>query len=223
MTAEPSLRDRAAGAALPAPRGPVSAAVLEALRRDRPGAVFDLAAVGSADPLDEDLQLALQVCYELHYQSFAGVDPEWEWDPELLRLRAAMERLFLATLRGEVAGGGSCTDVDAVLDELLVEPVDGAGVSDHLRDRGSWPQMREYFVHRSIYHLKEADPHAWVIPRLRGTAKAALVAVEYEEFGGAAATGVCTRSCSPTSLPPPTCPRTTCTIWTTCPPWRWRR
>ncbi|SUA46559.1 Uncharacterised protein [Nocardia africana] len=43
--------------------------------------------------------------------------------------------------------------------------------------------MCEYFAHRSIYHHKEADPYAWVIPRLRGQAKAALVAVEYDEFG----------------------------------------
>jgi pyrroloquinoline quinone (PQQ) biosynthesis protein C len=62
--------------------------------------------------------------------------------------------------------------------------VDAGGVADHLRDRGTWPQMREYLAHRSIYHLKEADPHAWVIPRLRGRAKAALVAVEFDEFGG---------------------------------------
>ena len=27
------------------------------------------------------------------------------------------------------------------------------------------------------------DPHAWVIPRLRGRAKAAMVAVEFDEFG----------------------------------------
>jgi hypothetical protein len=38
-------------------------------------------------------------------------------------------------------------------------------------------------VHRSLYHLKEADPHAFVIPRLSGTAKAAFVAVEYDEYG----------------------------------------
>src|SRR5690606_38978376 len=36
----------------------------------------------------------------------------------------------------------------------------------------------------SIYHHKEADPYAWVIPRLRGQAKASLVAVEFDEFGG---------------------------------------
>lgn len=35
-----------------------------------------------------------------------------------------------------------------------------------------------------LYHLKEADPHAWVLPRLTGRAKAAMVAVEFDEFGG---------------------------------------
>lgn len=30
---------------------------------------------------------------------------------------------------------------------------------------------------------READPHAWVVPRLRGRAKAAMVAVEFDEFG----------------------------------------
>jgi hypothetical protein len=44
--------------------------------------------------------------------------------------------------------------------------------------------MREFFAHRSLYHLKEADPHAWAIPRLTGPAKAALVAVEFDEYGG---------------------------------------
>ena len=44
-------------------------------------------------------------------------------------------------------------------------------------------QLREYVAHRSIYHLKEADPQAWVIPRLDGQAKASLVTVEHDEFG----------------------------------------
>lgn len=43
--------------------------------------------------------------------------------------------------------------------------------------------MREYAALRSLYHLKEADPHAWVIPRLTGRAKAAMAAIEYDEFG----------------------------------------
>lgn len=43
--------------------------------------------------------------------------------------------------------------------------------------------MREYFVHRSLYHLKEADPYAFAIPRLIGQAKASFVAVEFDEYG----------------------------------------
>jgi hypothetical protein len=69
------------------------------------------------------------------------------------------------------------------MDALSVEPAKGWGPSYFLRDRGSWEQMREYFVHRSVYHLKEGDPHAWAIPRLTGQAKASFVAVEFDEFG----------------------------------------
>lgn len=50
--------------------------------------------------------------------------------------------------------------------------------------------MREYGALRSLYHLKEADPHAWVIPRLRGRAKAAMVAIEFDEFGAGRAENI---------------------------------
>lgn len=169
------------GPDLPRPRGPLSAKVIDILcGAPRPGR-FDLAAADHADPYGDDLTLALHVCYELHYHGFASVDPGWEWQPDLLRLRARMERSFSAALRSDVEGGD---DVPAALGSLLVEPLHGNGVSHHLRKDGSWSQLREFFVHRSIYHLKEADPHAWVIPRLRGQAKASVVAVEFDEYGG---------------------------------------
>ncbi|MET9001472.1 iron-containing redox enzyme family protein [Amycolatopsis sp. NPDC004169] len=171
----------ARAATLPAARGPLSESVLGILLRAHPRADLDFDGLADADPLGDDLQLALHLCYELHYQGLPGVSPDWEWDPELLRLRGALEARFLAALHENVAGGD---DVTAELDALLVEPIDGEGVSHHLRDHGDWTQVREYFTHRSIYHHKEADPHAWVIPRLRGRAKAALVAVEFDEFGG---------------------------------------
>ncbi|MBA9005579.1 iron-containing redox enzyme family protein [Thermomonospora cellulosilytica] len=179
MTADTALPVDA-GCALPEPRGPVSEAVVSALR-SVPGTVDLPAGTGDADPLGEDLQLALYTAYELHYQGFREVDPRWEWEPGLLRLRAAMEEAFLAELRARVPGGD---DVDDVLADLLVEPVDGRGVSHFLRDEGRWWHLREYLVHRSIYHHKEADPHALLIPRLRGQAKASLVAVEFDEYGG---------------------------------------
>jgi hypothetical protein len=51
-------------------------------------------------------------------------------------------------------------------------------------------QLREYAAVRSLYHLKEADPHLWVVPRLRGRAKAAMVAIEFDEFGAGRAEDV---------------------------------
>lgn len=162
---------------LPSPRGPLSDIVITALRGE-PGRPIPFAA---GDPYGEDLTVALHTLYELHYRGFDGVDPAWEWDPELLRLRARVEAAFLGALRSDVEGGD---DLDRELEALLIEHVPGNGVSHHLRDNGNWDQMREYFAHRSVYHHKEADPHAWVIPRLHGKAKAALVAVEFDEFGG---------------------------------------
>ncbi|MFC5750597.1 iron-containing redox enzyme family protein [Actinomadura rugatobispora] len=174
----------AAGPALPEPRGQVSEAIVTMLARSpSPSWTFTgpLAAARGADPFGDDLHLALHVCYELHYQGFEDVDPAWEWDPSLLELRGGLERTFVTALRDGTPGGG---DVDAVLDDLLTEPADAGAVPRQLRRSGEWWQLREYLVHRSIYHLKEADPHAWVLPRLRGRAKAALVAVEFDEFGG---------------------------------------
>lgn len=167
--------------ALPTPRGPLSAAVVDALGQPPPGPVLPLLQARTAEPFGDDLALALHTCYELHYRGFRDSSPEWEWEPGLLGFRRELERTFLDALRA--ATGGS-DDVSGVLDDLLVEPVPGNGVSHFLRDEGEWWQLCEYFAHRSIYHLKEADPHAWVIPRLQGRAKAALVAVEFDEFGG---------------------------------------
>ncbi|MBP2471711.1 hypothetical protein JOF53_000583 [Crossiella equi] len=165
--------------ALPHARGELSEALITALRTAPGTAAFP--HPGAASPFGADLQMALYSCYELHYQGFAGVDPDWEWDPALLTFRAGLEQLFLGALREQVEGG---SDVESTVDELLAEPQRGTGVTHFLRDSGQWWQLREYFVHRSLYHLKEADPHAWVLPRLRGKAKAALVAVEFDEFGG---------------------------------------
>lgn len=164
---------------LPAPRGPLSDAVIDALRT---GADHPAPAVGDADPFGDDLQLALYILYELHYQGFEGVDDEHEWSPGLLVLRRSLEEPFLAALR---AGAGTHGDVESALSGLLVEPIgdDGHSVSHFLQDHGELWQLREYAALRSLYHLKEADPHAWVIPRLYGRAKAAMVAVEFDEFG----------------------------------------
>ncbi|HEY1839171.1 MAG TPA: iron-containing redox enzyme family protein [Mycobacterium sp.] len=141
------------------------------------------ASVSDSDPYGLDLQLALYMCYELHYRGFAGVDPTWEWNAGLLHLRGQLERAFLAGVRRDVGTIESGRTAQAEMDDLSIESGDGSGPSYWLRDNGSWQQMREYFVHRSLYHLKEGDPHAWAIPRLHGQAKASFVAVEFDEYG----------------------------------------
>jgi hypothetical protein len=177
MTIADPVRPTAEQGALPAARGPVSAAVLDALRTGRAPA-----AATPGEPCGEDAQLALYCLYELHYRGFAGVDPELEWDPALLTVRRDLERAFLEFLRAGVSPGD---DVEAELAGLLTEPTDadGTGVSHHLLRAGEPWHLREYLVHRSIYHLKEADPQAWVIPRLPAAAKAGLVTVEHDEYG----------------------------------------
>ncbi|MER8001237.1 iron-containing redox enzyme family protein [Streptomyces sp. NPDC095613] len=173
---------------LPEPRGALSAAVVGALRGTH--AVLPPAReTERADAYGEDLHLALYTLYELHYRGFACVDDRVEWDPGLLRLRGDLERRFLAALRADLPTGG---DVAEAMAALLVEPVmdDGNSVSHFLQDEGQLGHLREYAALRSLYHLKEADPHAWVIPRLRGRAKAAMVAVEYDEFGAGRAEDV---------------------------------
>lgn len=133
------------------------------------------------DPYSDDLQLALYICYELHYRGFAEVDARLEWDPGLLTLRAYLEDIFLDTLRADVTHT-EC--VESALAPLLVEPVHGTGVSHFLQLHGELWHLREYAAQRSLYHLKEADPHAWVLPRLRGRAKAGMAAVAFDEYGG---------------------------------------
>ncbi|PZT71382.1 iron-containing redox enzyme family protein [Streptomyces sp. SW4] len=167
------------GPQLPPARGPLSAAVGGHLRGAGPlPAPEDVAA---APAYGDDLQLALYLCYELHYRGFAGVLPELEWDPALLATRAALEDRFLSALRADVPVHDGVEDA---VGDLLVEPVDGTGVSHFLRDEGELWQLREYAAQRSLYHLKEADPHAWVLPRLWGRAKAGMAAVEFDEYGG---------------------------------------
>ncbi|MEU2158067.1 iron-containing redox enzyme family protein [Streptomyces sp. NPDC019396] len=167
------------GPHLPRARGPLSAAVIRYLTSAQP--IPPGLRVSAAGPYGHDLQVALYTCYELHYRGFAGVDAALEWDPELIRLRRPLEERFLTTLRRDASRHTTLTEA---LDTLLAEPTEGHGVSHFLRDEGELWQLREYAAQRSLYHLKEADPHAWVLPRLRGRAKAGMAAVEFDEYGG---------------------------------------
>jgi len=170
---------------LPTPRGPLSEALLRALvapPAPLPAGLATARLRGSALD-DDDLQLSLAVCYELHYRGVTGVDDGWEWDPSLLALRARFEREFLRSLTAAVPRPSYVGPMDEALRELL-DTADGPSLSRHLQHRGTLEQYREFAVHRSLYQLKEADPHTWGVPRLTGRAKAALVEIQSDEYGG---------------------------------------
>ena len=175
---------------LPEPRGPLSESLCRDLatrtalsattveRADRP-------AGGATSALtDDDLQLGLAVCYELHYRGFEGVSEDWEWDPSLIRLRGGLERRHLAALRELV--GPLATSEEPVDRQLaaLIAADDGPSLSSYMAKQGTLEQWREYLTLRSVYHLKEGDPHTFAIPRLSGRAKAAMVEIQADEYGG---------------------------------------
>ena len=171
---------------VPVPRGPVSEALLGELA-EAPHPLGPIEVTPPADPLaDEDLQLALYCCYELFYRGLPGVDERWEWEPSLIALRGQMETVFEAAVH-EVAGAGSPPpppeEADLAL-RAIADADDGRSLSLYMAREGSSEQMLEFLVHRSAYQLKEADPHSWAIPRLDGGAKAALVEVLADEYGG---------------------------------------
>ncbi|WP_405843118.1 iron-containing redox enzyme family protein [Streptomyces platensis] len=165
---------------LPRARGHLSGTVISWLRTGE-GPLPTREEVQRDGPYGADLQLALYVLYELHYQGFEGVDDDCEWAPALLSVRRDLEELFLLALRTDVPALGA----QEAMAGLLTEPAadDGSSVSHYLKREGRLWQLREYAALRSLYHLKEADPHAWVLPRLRGRAKAGMAAIEFDEFG----------------------------------------
>lgn len=167
-------------------RGPHSEAVLATLSRS-PGSAVSAPRLHDGDVLcDDDLQLALYLCYELHYRGLEGVDDGWEWDPGLLSYRATLEHAFIAALTSSI--GAPVEDVAADrVDVALREIADadeGPSLSRHLERQGTTEQLREFMIHRSAYQLKEADPHSWALPRLYGGPKAALVEIQADEYGG---------------------------------------
>lgn len=184
---------------LPLPRGPLSTVLLSTLTAGPPAgdaharlaplrkAAHDLLDPGHDALRDEDLQLTLTLLYELHYRGVDGIDDAWEWEPTLLAVRQSLEHPFEAAVRAR-AGHPTCAETDAAgvarrLFELAAAD-DGPSLARHVAKRADARQLRELLVLKSLYQLKEADPHTWAIPRLAGAPKAALVEIQADEYGG---------------------------------------
>ncbi|MEV8376103.1 iron-containing redox enzyme family protein [Kribbella sp. NPDC056861] len=140
--------------------------------------------VTSGEPwADDDLQLALWCCYELHYRGFDGIDDAAEWDLEVLAFRAELEKPWVEWLTGEFHPTVADGKPSQLLKELI-DSDDGPSLAAYLQRHADTAEFREFILNRSVYQLKEADPHSFGIPRLDGAAKTALVEIQSDEYGG---------------------------------------
>jgi hypothetical protein len=176
---------------LPQPRGPLSSHVVSVLSTEPTGSwpaddwsdrVDDVPDVLG----DEDFHLALWVLFELHYRGFDSI-PDHEWDPHVIALRTRLEQRFEAELRRvthghvEEALAGSADLFDQV--GVVVDAVEGPNLAGYLQREATREEMLDFLAQRSLYHLKESDPHAFVVPRIDGRAKVALAELQYDEYG----------------------------------------
>ena len=178
---------------MPSSRGPLSTALLHDLPTgtvsERTVALAGELAADTHDALaDDDLQISLLAVYELHHTGIDGVPAEAEWDPEVVRVARTLERAVERDVRRLVTDvqdpGGP---VDLALESVIEQLDSGPSLSRYLSRAGTREQWAEYLAQKSLYHLKEADPHTFAIPRLSGRAKAALVEIQADEYGGGSA------------------------------------
>lgn len=176
---------------LPEPRGPITQG-LQKLREPESAvdvvSITDAAAAVAGTVLHhDDVQLALWILYELHYRGFDDVDPRAEWAPELIGIRGMLEQRFEAELRAltresvDAAVAEDCSIADRIFS--MVRHDTGPRLSSFVQREITPSQFNELLIHRSVYTLKEGDPHSFAIPRLTGRAKAALVEIQFDEYG----------------------------------------
>lgn len=178
---------------MPAPRGTFSAVLFELM-----GAAPDDGAWSRLDDLRPDdpgdAQIALWAAYELAYRGFDDVADELDWHPPLLAARRRLERDLegdlraryrspegLAVLSENLRAGSSAEFAEALFG--YVADHEGVSLSPAVQRTASRDQVLGLLRVRSVYHLKEADPTTWTLPRLDPESKAALMSVQYDEYG----------------------------------------
>ncbi|MBC9734782.1 iron-containing redox enzyme family protein [Nocardioides marmotae] len=166
---------------LPKARGTLSERLFSALREE-PGTPVSVEASVADDA--EDRAIALWASYELHYRGFEDVDDRWEWSPGVLRVRAALEEALEGELRARYAEHRPERAGDLAKDLFdYIAGHDGPSMSRYVQTEATETQVMELLRQKSVYHLKEADPSAWVVPRLPTGPKAALMELQFDEYG----------------------------------------
>jgi hypothetical protein len=170
---------------LPKPRGPLSEWLVARLAGTGMAGTAATGAVPVADSWDDEC-ISLWTLHELSFRGFEDADDRAEWDPALLGVRHELETSLEERLRAR----WTRTDPAPVAPEEVPEALeavvaadDGPSLADHVRRHADRDQVLELLRQRSVYHLKESDPSAFVVPRLPVRAKAALMALQFDEYG----------------------------------------
>ncbi|GAA1968177.1 iron-containing redox enzyme family protein [Nocardioides panacihumi] len=167
---------------LPKPRGPLSERVLGTLASGRSGGIGPLAALPAPETGD-DAALTLWCLYELSYRGFEDVDDRLEWDPTLIAVRRDLEDDLERRLRASWSGRPSYEGDFAEAFFASVETHEGPSLARYVQREATADQVMELVQARSIYHLKESDPVAFTVPRLPTGPRAALMELQYDEYG----------------------------------------
>lgn len=162
---------------IPTPRGAFTETLFRTLQAGDVRPAQSMA--GSARP--DDAALALWTLHQLHYRGVEGVDDAAEWDPDVLRLRQRLEHDLERRLRARHTPTHTGSFVDTAL--AWIDAQDGRSLAAHVHRHADRAQVLDLLRVRSIYHLKESDAVAWLVPRLGVRAKAALMELQFDEYG----------------------------------------
>lgn len=136
----------------------------------------------------DDAVIALWALYELHYRGFEDIEDDREWDHTLLRVRRELERDLERRLRSRFAAPERVAETDpaAFADALsdYIADHDGPSLASYVQREAGVDEVLDLLRMKTIYHLKESDPTAWVIPRVGVETQAALMELQYDEYGG---------------------------------------
>lgn len=164
---------------LPPARGSLSEQVRQALRTGRTRTLRDTPA---APDDHDDAQLTLWMLFELHYRGFDDVDDRLEWDPDAVAVRRRLEDDLEQDLRSRYAKA-DVTGTSAADIFTITEQHEGPSLASYVHRHATRDQVLELVRSRSVYHLKESDWTTWIIPRLGYEATAAVMELQFDEYG----------------------------------------
>lgn len=164
---------------IPKPRGAFSETLFAAMRS---WPAEDPAAPAVRPDDAEDAAIALWTLYELHYRGFDDADDSLEWHPTLLGVRRELEEDLEQRLRSRFPGHQADGDFASAF-FAYVAAHEGPSLAAYVQREADEEQVLDLLRLRSVYHLKESDPTTWVVPRLPAGPKAALMELQFDEYG----------------------------------------